>query len=98
MRWRLLIILVKGFARAIAPSLHAEENHATPVRQERSGLPGNLARDVEVKVAQPSAIGVDDGGATLRSEKEPSAQSRAYRGRTGTPATGQRKDRCGGDT
>src|SRR5437867_13440075 len=70
MRGRLRVILLERPPGPVATRLHAEEDDPPPIRKKWSWLPRRLIRHLEIKIAQPRAVGVHQPRLSLRSEKE----------------------------
>ena len=65
------VILVEGTAGTVAALFHTEEDDAAAIRKKRTGLPGDLVRDIELERFEPGAIGANEAGLSGGGEEEP---------------------------
>lgn len=69
-RGSLRIVLLKRTSRTVTPLLHAQEDHAATIGEERTRLPGDLVGHFEIEGVKAGAVGIDDGGLACRGEEE----------------------------
>lgn len=68
--WVGVVVVVEGFAGAVASGFHAEEEDVFSVGKHCAWLPGGLSGDIEFEVAESCTVGVHHGGSALGGEEE----------------------------